>query len=44
MYITSASVDLTEAELAEWPLSGAVLSLAVSSPGRPTAPFRLARG
>ena len=44
IYITSASVDLTEDELAEWPLSGAVLSLAVSTAGRPAVPFRLARG
>jgi sugar lactone lactonase YvrE len=41
MYITSASIDLTEGELAEWPLSGAVLSLAVRTPGRPAVPFRM---
>jgi sugar lactone lactonase YvrE len=40
MYVTSASIDLTEDELAQWPLSGAVLSLAVSTPGRPAVPFR----
>ena len=40
LYITSASIDLTAAELGEWPLSGAVLSLAVSTPGRPEVPFR----
>jgi sugar lactone lactonase YvrE len=43
MFITSASIDLTEDQLAEWPLSGAVLSLAASSPGRPAARFRMAR-
>jgi len=43
MYITSASIDLAEDELAEWPLSGAVLSLAASTPGRPAVPFRVAR-
>jgi len=41
LYITSASIDLTEGQLAEWPLSGSVLSLAVSTPGRPAVPFRL---
>jgi sugar lactone lactonase YvrE len=41
LYITSASIDLTEDQLAEWPLSGSVLSLAVSIPGRPAVPFRL---
>jgi sugar lactone lactonase YvrE len=43
MYVTSASIDLTEGELAEWPLSGAVLSLAVSVPGQPAVPFRAVR-
>jgi sugar lactone lactonase YvrE len=43
MYITSASTGLTEAQLAEWPLSGSVLQRAASTPGRPSTPFRLAR-
>jgi sugar lactone lactonase YvrE len=41
LYVTSASIDLTEDQLAKWPLSGSVLSLAVSTPGRPAVPFRL---
>ena len=43
MYITSASIGLTEAELAEWPLSGSVLRRAADTPGRPATLFRLAR-
>lgn len=43
MYITSATTGLTEAQLAEWPLSGSVLRRAASTPGRPSSPFRLAR-
>jgi sugar lactone lactonase YvrE len=42
MYVTSASIDLTEDQLAKWPLSGSVLSLPASTPGRPAVPFRLA--
>jgi sugar lactone lactonase YvrE len=42
LFITSASIDLTEDQLAEWPLSGSVLSLAASTPGRPAVPFRVA--
>jgi sugar lactone lactonase YvrE len=41
LYITSASIDLTEDQLAKWPLSGSVLSLAASTPGRPEVPFHL---
>jgi sugar lactone lactonase YvrE len=43
MYITSASIGLTEAELAEWPLSGSVLRRVADTPGRPATLFRLAR-
>jgi sugar lactone lactonase YvrE len=39
MYITSASIDLTEDQLAEYPLSGSVLSRDVSTPGRPVFTF-----
>jgi sugar lactone lactonase YvrE/GNAT superfamily N-acetyltransferase len=44
LYITSASIDLTEDQLMEWPLSGSVLSLAASTPGRHAVPFRLRDG
>jgi sugar lactone lactonase YvrE len=44
MYITSASVGLTQVQLAEWPLSGSVLRRAVGTPGRPSSVFHLARG
>jgi sugar lactone lactonase YvrE len=40
LYVTTASIDLTEDQLAKWPLSGSVLSFAVSTPGQPAAPFR----
>jgi len=43
MYVTSASIGLTEAELAQWPLSGSVLRRTAETPGRPSTPFRLAR-
>jgi sugar lactone lactonase YvrE len=43
MYITSASLGLTEAQLAAWPLSGAVLQRPASTPGRPSSLFHLAR-
>jgi sugar lactone lactonase YvrE len=43
MYITSASIGLTEAELAQWPLSGSVLRRTADTPGRPATLFRLAR-
>jgi sugar lactone lactonase YvrE len=43
MYVTSASIGLTEPELAEWPLSGSVLRRVAETPGRPSTPFRLAR-
>ena len=43
MYITSASIDLTEDQLARWPLSGSVLRYDVEIPGRPPNQFRLAR-
>jgi sugar lactone lactonase YvrE len=40
LYVTSASIDLTEDQLAKWPLSGSVLLLDVSTPGQPAVPFR----
>lgn len=40
MYITSASQGLTKAQLAGWPLSGAVLRRDVTVPGRPSNWFR----
>jgi hypothetical protein len=43
MYITSASIGLTEAQLAEWPVSGSVLQRPAGIPGRTSSPFRLAR-
>jgi len=43
MYVTSASIGLTEPELARWPLSGSVLRRTAETPGRPSTPFRLAR-
>jgi sugar lactone lactonase YvrE len=43
LYVTSASIDLTEDELAERPLSGAVLSLTVGTPGQAAVPFHLAQ-
>lgn len=43
MYVTSASIDLTGEQLAEWPLSGAVLQRSADTPGRPSTPFRFAR-
>ena len=43
LYITSASIDLTEDELAKWPLSGSVLSLHAATPGRPAVPYRFSR-
>ncbi len=44
MFITTASIGLTEDQLAEWPLSGSVLRRAVSTPGRPPSHFRLGQG
>ncbi|MEO3863617.1 SMP-30/gluconolactonase/LRE family protein [Acrocarpospora sp. B8E8] len=43
MYITSACLGLTPAQLEEWPLSGAVLERDARTPGRPATPFRLTR-
>ncbi|MEV6012973.1 SMP-30/gluconolactonase/LRE family protein [Streptomyces sp. NPDC051976] len=43
MYVTSASIDLTGEQLAEWPLSGAVLQRSADTPGRPSTPFRFVR-
>jgi sugar lactone lactonase YvrE len=43
MYITSASIGLTEDQLARWPLSGSVLRYDVEVPGRPPNHFRSAR-
>ena len=43
MYITSASIDLTEDQLARSPLSGSVLRYDVEVPGRPPNHFRPAR-
>lgn len=40
MFITSASDGLTRAQLAEWPLSGAVLWRDAAVPGRPSNWFR----
>jgi sugar lactone lactonase YvrE len=40
MYVTSASIGLTEPELAEWPLSGSVLRRTAETPGRPSSHFR----
>ncbi len=39
MYITSASIDLTGDQLAQWPLSGCVLRHDVDTPGRPPNHF-----
>jgi sugar lactone lactonase YvrE len=44
MYITSASIDLTEDQLARWPLSGSVLRYDVDIPGRPPNHFRRPAG
>jgi sugar lactone lactonase YvrE len=41
MYVTSASIDFTEDQLARWPLSGSVLRYDVDIPGRPPNHFRL---
>ncbi|MFD7315091.1 SMP-30/gluconolactonase/LRE family protein [Streptomyces sp. NPDC059883] len=43
MYITSASIGLTAAQLADWPLSGSVLRRTADTPGRPSARFHSAR-
>jgi sugar lactone lactonase YvrE len=43
LYITSASLDLTDSQLAQWPLSGSVLQRPVTTPGRPANLFRAAR-
>jgi sugar lactone lactonase YvrE len=43
MYVTSASIGLTEPELAQWPLSGSVLRRAAETPGRPSTPFQPTR-
>jgi hypothetical protein len=43
MYITSASIDLTDEQLAQWPLSGGVLRYDVEVPGRAANRFRTAR-
>jgi sugar lactone lactonase YvrE len=39
MYITSASLGLTEAQLRQWPLSGAVLRRRAAAPGTPASIF-----
>jgi hypothetical protein len=44
MFITTASIGLTEDQLAEWPLSGSVLRRAADTPGRPPSHFRLGQG
>jgi sugar lactone lactonase YvrE len=44
MFITTASIGLTEDQLAEWPLSGSVLRRAAGTPGRPPSHFRLRQG
>jgi len=43
MYITSASIDLTDEQLTQWPLSGGVLRYDVEVPGRAANRFRTAR-
>lgn len=43
MFITTASIGLTEERLADWPLSGSVLRRDAEVPGRPPNHFRLAR-
>jgi sugar lactone lactonase YvrE len=43
MFITTASLGLTEDQLAEWPLSGSVLRRAADTPGRSPSHFRLGR-
>jgi len=44
MFITTASIGLTDDQLAEWPLSGSVLRRAADTPGRPPSHFRLGQG
>lgn len=43
MYITSARLDLTDIQLAQWPLSGSILQRPVTTPGLPANLFRPAR-
>jgi sugar lactone lactonase YvrE len=43
MYITSASTGLTDEQLEQWPLSGAVLQREAATPGRASNTFRRAR-
>lgn len=43
MYITSASIDLTEEQLAQWPLSGAVLQREAAVPGQRANHYRRSR-
>lgn len=43
MYITSASIELTEEQLAQWPLSGAVLRRDADVPGQPANHYRRSR-
>lgn len=43
MYITSASIDLTEEQLKEWPRSGAVLQREAAVPGQPANHYRRSR-
>jgi sugar lactone lactonase YvrE len=43
MFITTASIGLTEEQLAAWPRSGSVLRRAAETPGRPPSHFRRVR-
>ncbi|NUP46813.1 MAG: SMP-30/gluconolactonase/LRE family protein [Catenulispora sp.] len=43
MFITSASIELTEDQVRQWPLSGAVLCLEVETPGLPSNHFHTLR-
>jgi sugar lactone lactonase YvrE len=43
MYITSACIDLTEEQLEQWPLSGAVLQRDAAVPGQPANHYRRSR-
>jgi sugar lactone lactonase YvrE len=43
MYISSASIDLTERQLEQWPLSGTVLQRDAAVPGLPAHHYRRSR-
>jgi L-arabinonolactonase len=44
MFITTASIGLTEEQLADWPLSGSVLCRTAETPGRPPNRFHPVSG